>query len=300
MIITATERQSFKRCRRAWSYGSFNGMALARIVPKSYFSIGTMIHETHCRWLMDYSLDPVNLFLTEANKVVDKIKADYSDKIGASISDEELDPTYEQVKLGMAMMDNYKKMWKTPLSHPYKVVMPEQEIEIPIPGTSHVLQSRLDAVIKDSRSGLLYVLEHKTYGSRPRVDNLVNADQFLAYTWMLCQLGIGKVGGVAYDGMWKRPVPPKGSKFEDLFLRLIITYNSNQLDEFEKNLALEANEMANDPPLYINRRWEGCFDCNFQNLCSAQSRGEDVDYIIRTEYTRRERYDGEGLTANSE
>jgi len=100
--------------------------------------------------------------------------------------------------------------------------------------------------------------------------------------------GIGDVGGMLYDGLWKRDHPPKGRSMDDLFLRALLFRPQVELEEFERHLKAEVLDMANDPAIYINRQWMGCWDCAFEPLCTAQSRGEDVEYIKRTMYTQRE------------
>jgi hypothetical protein len=44
-------------------------------------------------------------------------------------------------------------------------------------------------------------------------------------------------------------------------------------------------DMANEPRLYKNRVWAGCWDCSFEHLCRIQSQDGDVEYVKRTMYT---------------
>jgi hypothetical protein len=293
MIISVTEREEYKRCRRRWDYNSSNRQSLQKISPSSAFTLGTLIHQAHADWVEKPDAEPGDLFLHHSIKMIEDTQHHYAKQVGAAMQESELEPLYDLITLGKAMMENYKAKWLVPLPRGYDLVSPEQEFVVPIPGTEHGLKCKLDAIIRD-RNNLLYVLERKTYGNRPKLNVIQESDQFLAYTWALAQLSIGSVGGLAYDGMWKREVPPKGSTLDDLFVRHILQYPHQQLEEFEYFLALEAEEMASCPPLYINRRWEGCIsDCDFEMLCTAQSRGEDVDYIRKEFYYKRE---GEVLT----
>ena len=114
-------------------------------------------------------------------------------------------------------------------------------------------------------------------------------DQFLAYLWILRALNIGPVGGLAYDGAWKRKDPPRGSTLEDLFLRLRLNRSDRELDNFGIQLAIQANEMASNPPIYMNRKWDGCWDCDLVEPCIAKLRGEDYQFILQSRYTQRPR-----------
>lgn len=161
----------------------------------------------------------------------------------------------------------------------------------------HYLDGRFDGLIQD-RGGRIHILEHKTYNSRPNTEALAHNDQFLAYMWLAIQLDIGDVAGLAYDGLWRRDAVPKGRTFEDLFMRTTITRGRNELAEFERMLPNELNMMAAnlaaDTDPYINRQWKGCFDCSFDDkkgrtgLCTAISRGENVDAIRKMYYTTRD------------
>lgn len=158
----------------------------------------------------------------------------------------------------------------------------------------HYLSATLDGLCQDERDNFL-VIEHKTYENRPKKMNLYMNDQFTGYAWVVRELGIGKVAGIAYDGMWKRNKPPKYMQREkragllsDLFIRIIIPKENAELDEWGRNLALEINEMANNPEIYPNVPWQGCDDCSFVQPCYAQMRGEDNSKLIQLQYTQRE------------
>jgi len=49
-------------------------------------------------------------------------------------------------------------------------------------------------------------------------------------------------------------------------------------------------DLYNNPvKAFPNRQWRGCFDCNYNDLCTAQSRGEDNNFnaILASSYTIR-------------
>lgn len=158
----------------------------------------------------------------------------------------------------------------------------------------HYLSATLDGLLQDDKEWL-YVLEHKTYENRPSPMSLYMNDQFTGYCWVVRQLKIGKVAGVAYDGMWKRPVPPKYMQKEkrpgvldDLFIRKTITKSDMELDQWGENLTHQILEIASNPPLYPNVPWQGCSDCSFQEICYATMLGEEPSHLLKRNYITRE------------
>ena len=158
----------------------------------------------------------------------------------------------------------------------------------------HYLSATLDGLLQGSKDRL-YVLEHKTYENRPNMMSLYMNDQFTGYAWVVRQLGIGKVVGIAYDGMWKRREPPKYMQKEkrkgtidDLFIRKIIPKLEDELDEWGENLTKTINDMGNNPAIYPNVPWQGCSDCSFQEVCYMMMRREDSQASIDLRYTQRQ------------
>jgi hypothetical protein len=167
----------------------------------------------------------------------------------------------------------------------------------------HYLDMRFDGLVVD-RAGRIHILEHKTFKNHPSITSLRNNIQFLAYIWGARQLGLGQVVGLAYDGIWRRDKVPKGKTFEDLFMRYDHTRPEAELAEFGAQLPYLANEMYDKRPaarplasLPISRRWQGCYDCRFDDdaktgapgVCSAMSRGETdlVNVLLKTKFTER-------------
>ena len=333
MRFSVTERGTYKRCRQQWDYASHNRQGLELLVQKPALSTGTLVHAAHAAWLSSPRVPLVDHFMMAANDELTRIKAKYLTQVGCNISDEELTPLYESVEMGRAMCINYQKRWGQPLPDGFELWAPEQTVIVPVPGTyhkcpvcegegtlpgddtappsaqctncagrgitMHELAGTFDGLMRDQK-GRMWILEHKTYKSRPNYEAMETNDQFLAYIWILTQLGVGTVAGVAYDGMWKRAEPPKGKTFEDLFLRMSITRPQYEIESFGRLLALEINEMGSNPAIYLNRRWEGCFDCDFNKICYATQRGEDVDYLTQRFYTKRDAKVGWGTPAEVE
>jgi len=68
------------------------------------------------------------------------------------------------------------------------------------------------------------------------------------------------------------------------FVRHRVDFSVTQLKDWWDNAMTAISEIAGDPPIYYNRRWEGCWDCNVRDLCDTMSTGGDVQYLIQTGY----------------
>ena len=341
MIITVTERGSFRRCRRRWDYSSRSRQGLEPIINAPQLVTGHLVHATLEHWLNNSEATATQLrqkYVELAAEDIARVKREYREKVGANVSEDELQPHYEQMQTGLEMIANYHHLWTQPLPDNYKLLQPEQQVIVDIPDTWHwecdecgrvpllgadihhelsprchgrmrwqlgQLEATFDSLLADEY-GRGWIRECKTYKQRPKKEALRTNDQFLAYIWALEQLQIfDEVGGILYDGLWKRTIkPPRVLKngtlsqarqkytMEDLFHRDTIVRPREEIDEFGRNLANEFMDMCLNPRIYPNRRWEGCFDCPFDRLCTAESRGEDFDYVKETYYKRRTDFRG--------
>jgi hypothetical protein len=264
--------------------------SLGPIVPRRSLSMGKMVHAALAQWLQEPEANLAELFAHAAAQDLLDIKTAYKKKVGADIWDTELTDYYEGVNLGVSMMNNYQQKWGTPIFDTFDCLQPEVELTIPIPDTQHFLKARLDGIIRERKTGDLYILEHKTYSNRPKEHKLEQDDQFLVYIWAARQMNLGDVVGLAYDGMWSRAAPPRGSTFDDLFTRLLIKRTEYAIESVGERLTHEAVLMeyaASAEHLTMdnyNRRWEGCHDCGFEQLCSLQSDGMEWESYMGTNY----------------
>lgn len=314
--------QNYNRCNRMWNLTSFNGQGLTRIVNSVALNTGTLWHQTQAQWLMEPDRDPVDLCMQHYATMLEHAKDNYKARHGMMPMRAELANIEDAGNMLLAMTKNYRDFYKQPLPDGFRCIMPEQTILVPIPNSQqecldcygkyrttptnecsecdgtgyvqHSLECTFDALIANE-ADRIYVLERKTYGSRPKLESLMTNFQFIVYEWACQQLGLGPVGGLLYDGVWKRAEVPKGRKFEDLFLRLSLERNEHELQEIEQYLAMKSRQMyttskTEQPLLNFNRVWQGCYmDCSVEDICTAMSKGEDVEYIKKEMFTLRER-----------
>ena len=315
MIISVTERGTFRRCKRQWDYASFNRQALTPLVPPTALSFGSLVHRCHEEWLLKPDEEISDIVMRVAAEGLRDLKERYKKTVGVEPEEAELKDYFEQIELLLEMMNNYKAKWGASLPEGYTLLQPEQTVVVLIPGTEHecdhaaqqsrmagctecdengvawhYLEATFDALMEDV-SGGLWVLERKTYGNRSKIETLQANDQFGAYLWALTQLDLGPVGGLFYDGMWKRKWEGK-RQLDDLFMREPLIRSPEEIDNIGRHICDEALDMASpDLRIYPNRAWQGCWDCQFESLCSAQDRGEDVELIRAQKYVKRDKRD---------
>lgn len=318
--VSVTERRTFRTCRQEWEWASLNHEGLEPVMPNRKLLLGSLIHYTLADWVEDWSLDPVARFVDHWRTAEIDIKGRYLTKFQDTMTDDELAVRYgiPVHDLGRAMISNYKDYYKTPLPKGWTILQAEQTVTIDVPGTehwecrtpeaqcctggyggcrgsgnvdccdmvAHKLEGTFDAIARDP-AGSIFIVDHKTFERKPSGFELAEDDQFLAYTWMVSQLGIGKVRGVMYNGLWKRAYPPKGKTIDDLFFRSLIP-RDQELADFGRRLPVEVNEMCNNPTIYINPAWYSCPSCGFRDMCIAMRRGEDYQDLLE-EYAPRTR-----------
>jgi len=329
MIFAVTERGSFKRCARQALLTSKNGQHLEPLSAPLHFAVGSIVHRAQQLWLLHPETPLTEHALTASLEVQARVTENYRRAVGCAPSQTEMQETLTSVDMAVSMCENYQIKWGQPLPDEYTLIKPEQKVLIPVEATRHTcrtcdgtgrellpfaamqdklewatcpecdgtgeevhyLSGTLDGFILH-QSGRIDVLERKTYKSRPKEEGLKTNDQFLAYVWLVTQLGItDQVPCLAYDGMWRRDKVPRGRTFDDLFLRVLVTRNRHELEEFERFLPIDLNNMADvyrhTEKATTHRRWQGCWDCSVEKLCTAMSRGEDTASLIAHSYTTR-------------
>lgn len=295
-IFHVTEIRTFLRCRRRWDYSSPNRQNLTRLVDQPALTLGTLLHVAHDAWRQQYADYATNgesydvplevLFEENAALARENIALTYREQVGFKISDIELADFDKNVKLGIAMCQNYAARYPQPFPKGLTFVAGEQTIVVDIPNRPYKIAGRLDAIVRGP-SGRLWVWDLKSFDKHPDDQDLDADEQFLSYL-MLAQLAYPNdtVAGVVYDGVWKRPAPPKGRDFADLFYRREIYRNKASQQEWLANVEHILDDMSDDPSIYPARDWT-CGMCGFREICLAQTNGEDVSYLRKHLYRLR-------------
>lgn len=288
MIITVTEIGVFKRCRRMWDYQYVQHLVPVQEAP--YFRIGRLTHRVLAEWTEHQDRDLERIWAEILADEIQFFGQRYFEIVGANPSEAELDDVFAEALLPHKMVLNYKKHWHQPLPDGFKLIQSEQTCMVDMPEIGISLEGTLDGLVLDEKTGRLFVLERKTYEARPRIDTLENNEQFTGYSWIMSKLFPDyEIGGVLYDGLWKRETPPRNKDLDDLFFRQIIMKSQEELDNWEQQFKAVASDMSSKPKIYPNRVWQGCWDDKtYERLCTAQSKGDDFEYIRDTDYGHKQ------------
>lgn len=292
MDIHVTERRDYKRCRRKWDLSSPNRQNLEKKALVPSLTLGTLMHGAFDDWTMDVYRNEITTpmfdahFDQRARQKREEITHMFRGQLYAGILNAELEEFDKLVVLGRAMAANYEKFYTKPFPPGWKVEAIEQAIRVPIPYTNHFIVGKLDAIVTDPDERV-WVVDRKTFDKHPSEQDIDVDDQFLGYqTLATLMYPNRRMGGVLYDGMWKRPAPPKGRRFDELFLRRKVYRNQHAMNEWLGNLVVEVAEMTSEPAIYPTRDWT-CVMCPFREMCIAQTNGEDIAYLRDNLYTSR-------------
>ncbi len=215
MNVSISDIQTFSRCRRQWDFVSPNRQSLERATAGFNINliVGTGVHLGLAAQANgdDWDLEFEHWAENEALSV----ERTHQERTGMSPDDEEMQPLYDAQKLVYALLSRYfdRYGYDNPLGGAFRTFGVEQSFTVPIPGTEHTLVGTLDRLVEDESTGNVWIVEYKTFGTKPNLDALQFKPQFVAYCYVASAL-LGKpVAGVLYDGISRKlPKPPKALK----------------------------------------------------------------------------------------
>lgn len=283
MRFSVSEIQLYQRCRRSWDLQSQNRMGLvpAMGAPKPLW-VGSMFHK-----VLDLQASGLTLkramgetLKTEFARYVD----DYTTSVGVAPSPEETERFWEAGGEAVQTLEAYFGHYGTssPLGEDFQYVATEVTAEVAIPRTRNFLILTMDGIARQLSTGLLYLVEHKTFSQQPQLEKLYTDWQMSAYLWGAEMIFSSETfQGVIYDGISKKP----GAW--NRFVRHNITMPRALLLQTEQTLIHVTREMANPrTEIFPNFTWMGCFDCQVRDICRSMSFGEDTEFLVRTYYRR--------------
>jgi len=68
------------------------------------------------------------------------------------------------------------------------------------------------------------------------------------------------------------------------FIRHYLDVYPSAVRQWWDNTLALLEEMAHDPVITFNRTWTGCWDCGVRDLCDAQLKGQDVEWLKNEDY----------------
>lgn len=203
VTIHATERTAFKTCRQYWDFAYIRGLTSLKVsTGPSWFGIG--IHYALATYYRDQMLkqvvrEPKDIFTTWFYQQFTQ------DEWNALYIDEQ-DRLADMLKLGVSMMTDYVP-WSQ-LHDNFEVLGVEVPLRYEVlPGVD--LVGSLDLLVRDKRTGKLWVVDHKTCASFIDPEALVFDDQMMTYLWLVWKVYDEIPGGALYSMLRKQvPVEP--------------------------------------------------------------------------------------------
>ena len=112
MIFSVIEIETWKRCRRKWDFQSDNRQNLESRRLAAALITGSAVHETLAEKTDRPDTNLAQSFAGRSEVVLEKIEVEYKSNVGTSMSLDEAQPVYEQLKIGLRMMEAYEKFYK--------------------------------------------------------------------------------------------------------------------------------------------------------------------------------------------
>lgn len=293
MRASMSDINSFLACRLQWHWGSLLNLE-PRHQTDTALAVGTGIHRALERWYHpDFKYDYAAVLEQSLSQLFLGWYTEQSHTNGFTPWDgAELD-------LAEGMLAGYQAQYgPLPTDDPDidHMLATEQEFDVAVPGTQHALIGTIDGLML-SRSGTLWLVDHKTYSYAPSPNALARNQQFLGYTWAANQLlASGKlterfgplpnrVEGVLYNGLRKKL--PTSRTSAPFFKREWLRHDANELAFFETHLRTVLYEMNRPDRADYYAPGMHCDRCAFQSPCLALQYGEDFEYALRTNYAYR-------------
>jgi len=295
MKASMSEISSFLTCRRQWYWGSFLNLGHTGGYTAPALALGTAIHaaleQYYGQFTGGHTLDAVTpmeclraYFLTYKAENAGELPLEDGDMLK-----------------GFAMLRQYTGNYGIFFENDpdiAAVYSTEQEFIVSVPGTKHYLVGTIDGIFRRKSAREEYwLIDHKTYTSAPRTNNLVLNQQFLGYTWAAQRLsdagvlyerfGIPKgarISGVLYNGLRKQIDGPTVKA--PLFNRQFVGHLPAELPIFTEHLQRVFFEMSHNPVTYVSPG-DHCGWCDFNTPCVAAQLGEDADAILEASYVEK-------------
>lgn len=321
MHVSATERAVYKRCRRLWDYSSASRQSLRPIKQAHALAFGQGIHEALAAYYtaqIERGTPDADVALCAWNKYIEAWREQT-----LSLWPEEIDALEKSATLGAGMLTRYDEWARESDSADIaEVVAVEQPFTISF-GEAQLV-GRIDLIARDAQGNVwivdhktagqkaneamlpldaqmqMYALAYQYVTGEPAEGVYYNVLVKKTPT----EPGILKSGGLSKaksisttEALYRRAIEKHGLNETDytdilttlhaqgnpFFARYKLRYNAYEMMSFEENLEVEVNEMYSNPPIYPNPT-KDCSYCTYRNLCLAENRGDDVDYIKQTEF----------------
>ena len=211
-------------------------------------------------------------------------------------------------------------------NEPYDYLANELEFSVPLLGNINLI-GYIDSIAKDE-NGKIWGVEHKTYGKMPDLDFLMYNNQSNNYFYALIEMGYDVAGFMWNIIKAKQPTKPQmldsgkmslrkldstpiivregikelgfnpddyqdfinNHSYSSYFYRRNIRFNKKVMKSLVKDTQDTAFYCINHLDDFKDRNLtKNCKFCQYSQICGADLKGLDTQYIIDKEYETRER-----------
>lgn len=272
-----------------------------------------------------------NAYELHAGKMLSDYISHYQDIVGITPTQEEQAKVRKLMTTGKTMINNFLDYYHGELLPPgYTFLEPEQRILKQLPNTEHCTcyfkpicickndsscrylhsfyvdckcdvcscrelhdcEGTLDVLCRNDSTGLLAIVDYKTFTVHTDSSTLIRLPQFMGYTWLGYDIGVREF---LYSGLWVRDEVPNGRSMADMFPRHAFTFKPAQLDSWAEQTARTALRIFD--PKYIPVRTvhpvggcKGVNNCYYTRICDARfENSPNYNVLLRSEYKQRER-----------
>ncbi|HEX3621633.1 MAG TPA: hypothetical protein VHT97_04885 [Acidimicrobiales bacterium] len=321
LVITASDRQAFKRCRRAWDFGSPLRQNLEPVGPPAAPDLGRALVDALAVWyfpgMWEWDRAIVRpLALEGYHRAVDGWPPGH-DALAAD---------------GEVLLGRYFEWAQTVDQFTPVRVETEFEVSVPDPadpvrdlvgadGSAVHFAGRVELLVVDAFD-LYWLVVHRIGPAWADVEELLLDERGASFCWAWERAFLGMdVAGTLYNELRTDvdvealpPVPPMGStaptavtghrrmyvragrspdpeitrEGDDVFRRTRIRRGPVEMERVRHKLALEARDMTGGAlAVYPTPTWDTCAPCRFRSPCIALDTGDDSAAILAEQYRLR-------------
>lgn len=324
--LSVSQMNEWLACQHRWKLGYRHN--LKPIVTRPYIVLGSIVHQGleagfNELWRRPGDLDNAEIY---GNMAIEEAIQQQN----LTMEDDEWHVIFERANI---IMMRGLTTWDISEEGQYEVATfegkpaTELHLEVPLPGWDG-FQCYIDLVLRDKRTGALWLVDHKVRQTFFPEDSEDTNLQMAVYQYILTFNDLPVVGTMTHQISSKEETPPvmttKGamsravvkctwetyrkclveeglnpddyvemaSKLKGEFVRVYETYRTTvEVTNIWKSIVLpvaqdvhDAKVALGDPilPRVFNHR--ECNGCLFRSLCLGALRGDDVDFIARTNF----------------
>lgn len=288
MVITASDRQAFKRCRRAWDFGSRLRQGWEPDVDTVDVDLAGAVRAALAVWyfpgMWEWDRSIVRPLAEEAyRKAVAGWPPGHAD----------------EAALGEALLDRYFG-W-APEADVFTPLRVETDFHVTIPdpadprrdlagadGAAVHFTGRVRLLVIDPFN-VHWLVDHLVGDGWTDIDALILDERGAAscWAWDRCYLGT-HIAGVVYNELRTDVDLGSGYASDRAFRRTTVRRSPVELERVRHTLGTEARDMTSAGlAVYPTPSWDICSACAFRPPCIAVTTGGNAEAVLAASYRRR-------------